>query len=46
LLNSKKNSTATTNDGPTVGYEAQLWQMADSLLGSMDAIANLKSENT
>jgi len=33
----KKNSSATTNDGATVGYEAQLWQMADALRGSMDA---------
>jgi type I restriction enzyme M protein len=23
--------------GATVGYEAQLWQMADALRGSMDA---------
>src|SRR6267143_1327719 len=28
----KKNSSAAT-----VGYEAQLWQMADALRGSMDA---------
>jgi len=33
----KKNSAAATNDGATVGYEAQLWQMADALRGSMDA---------
>lgn len=26
-----------TNSGATVGYEAQLWQMADALRGSMDA---------
>ena len=32
-----KNSLATKNDGATVGYEAQLWQMADALRGSMDA---------
>jgi type I restriction enzyme M protein len=25
--------------GTTVGYEAQLWQMADALRGSMDAAA-------
>ena len=24
-------------EGATVGYEAQLWQMADTLRGSMDA---------
>src|SRR5215813_4585482 len=33
----KKSSTASTNDGATVGYEARLWQMADALRGSMDA---------
>ena len=33
----KQRSTAPTNDGATVGYEAQLWQMADALRGSMDA---------
>ena len=27
----------TANDGATLGYEAQLWQMADALRGSMDA---------
>jgi type I restriction enzyme M protein len=33
----KKHSPAPNNDGATVGYEAQLWQMADALRGSMDA---------
>ena len=33
----KKTSNATKNDGASVGYEAQLWQMADALRGSMDA---------
>ncbi|HRT31506.1 MAG TPA: type I restriction-modification system subunit M N-terminal domain-containing protein, partial [Anaerolineae bacterium] len=34
----RKNSTATTEaNSATVGYEAQLWQMADALRGSMDA---------
>jgi type I restriction enzyme M protein len=33
----KKDSGVATNDGATVGYEAQLWQMADALRGSMDA---------
>ncbi len=32
-----KKSTAAANEGATVGYEAQLWQMADALRGSMDA---------
>ena len=27
----------TTDNGVTTGYEAQLWQMADALRGSMDA---------
>jgi type I restriction enzyme M protein len=33
----KQGSTAPTNDGAIVGYEARLWQMADALRGSMDA---------
>src|SRR3954447_10203560 len=33
----KQISTAPTNDGAIVGYEADLWQMADALRGSMDA---------
>ena len=33
---SKKNKAPTTN-GATVGYEAQLWKLADALRGSMDA---------
>jgi type I restriction-modification system DNA methylase subunit len=32
-----KNSRGSKNTGATVGYEAQLWQMADALRGSMDA---------
>ncbi|HXH07934.1 MAG TPA: class I SAM-dependent DNA methyltransferase [Vicinamibacterales bacterium] len=32
-----KAAKHTKNDGATVGYEAQLWQMADALRGSMDA---------
>jgi type I restriction enzyme M protein len=32
-----KAAKNTKNDGATVGYEAQLWQMADALRGSMDA---------
>jgi type I restriction enzyme M protein len=31
----KHSSTAPTNDGTTVGYEAQLWQMADALCHNM-----------
>jgi len=33
----KKHSKRTDNGGAVVGYEAQLWQMADALRGSMDA---------
>ena len=33
----RKSSTARGSGGATVGYEAQLWQMADALRGSMDA---------
>ena len=33
----KRNTKTTKNNGATVGYEAQLWQMADALRGSMDA---------
>ncbi len=33
----RNRSSAAKNDGATVGYEAQLWQMADALRGSMDA---------
>ena len=33
----KNNTSAAEASGATVGYEAQLWQMADALRGSMDA---------
>ena len=33
----KRISPAANSDGAIVGYEAQLWQMADALRGSMDA---------
>src|SRR5436309_9093197 len=33
----KKNSTPANATGANVGYEAELWQMADALRGSMDA---------
>ncbi|MBI1995323.1 MAG: type I restriction-modification system subunit M N-terminal domain-containing protein, partial [Deltaproteobacteria bacterium] len=32
-----KPTKQKTNNGANVGYEAQLWQMADALRGSMDA---------
>src|SRR3970282_1028231 len=32
-----KSTKQKTNNGSNVGYEAQLWQMADALRGSMDA---------
>src|SRR5215831_19243372 len=33
----KNNGNANGATGANVGYEAQLWQMADALRGSMDA---------
>jgi type I restriction enzyme M protein len=33
----KQRNAAQKANGATVGYEAQLWQMADALRGSMDA---------
>jgi len=33
----KGNSAPAGASSATVGYEAQLWQMADALRGSMDA---------
>ncbi|HAZ60107.1 MAG TPA: N-6 DNA methylase [Gammaproteobacteria bacterium] len=37
MAKGKKQSGPTETDGATVGYESQLWQMADALRGSMDA---------
>ena len=34
---SRKSTAPDQASGATVGYEAQLWQMADALRGSMDA---------
>ena len=31
------NTGSNSSSGATVGYEAQLWAMADALRGSMDA---------
>ncbi len=33
----RKKAKKDTNGGATVGYEAELWRMADALRGSMDA---------
>src|SRR5512143_3793839 len=33
----KPKKTTTADSSATVGYEAQLWQMADAMRGSMDA---------
>ncbi len=33
----KKTPEAKSESAANVGYEAQLWQMADALRGSMDA---------
>jgi len=38
MARANKNDQQKTNDGSAnVGYEAELWQMADALRGSMDA---------
>jgi type I restriction enzyme M protein len=37
VANPKKNPNASATNGATVGYEAELWRMADALRGSMDA---------
>jgi type I restriction enzyme M protein len=37
MARTKKNDQKKTNNGANVGYEAELWQMADALRGSMDA---------
>jgi type I restriction enzyme M protein len=35
--NNRKGAAKASGNGATVGYEAELWQMADALRGSMDA---------
>lgn len=37
MAKQRSSGKATTQSGATVGYEAQLWRMADALRGSMDA---------
>ncbi len=37
MTNVSNNSIPSDSSGAIVGYEAQLWQMADALRGSMDA---------
>jgi len=37
LAKRKKKASKANSTGANVGYEAQLWQMADALRGSMDA---------
>jgi type I restriction enzyme M protein len=37
MAKQKKNARADSSTAANVGYEAQLWQMADALRGSMDA---------
>ena len=37
LAKRRNNAQAGETSSATVGYEAQLWQMADALRGSMDA---------
>jgi type I restriction enzyme M protein len=33
----KANDVENANSGATIGYEAELWRMADALRGGMDA---------
>ncbi|OGQ81281.1 MAG: N-6 DNA methylase, partial [Deltaproteobacteria bacterium RIFCSPLOWO2_12_FULL_60_19] len=37
MARNKKNDPKKTNNGANVGYEAELWRMADALRGGMDA---------
>ena len=37
LSRRKQGIDVNKNTGATVGYEAELWEMADALRGSMDA---------
>jgi HsdM N-terminal domain len=37
MARAKNNNRMKPNNGANVGYEAELWQMADALRGSMDA---------
>ena len=37
MARAKNNNHKKTNNGANVGYEAELWQMADALRGGMDA---------
>ena len=37
MTKQRKNAQSADTTGATVGYEAQLWRMADALRGSMDA---------
>src|SRR6266436_8690642 len=37
MARTKNNDQKKSNNGANVGYEAELWQMADALRGSMDA---------
>ncbi len=36
-LTSSQRNTAKLKHGATIGYEAELWKMADALIGAMDA---------
>src|SRR5262245_13803550 len=37
MARTTKNNQKKSNNGANIGYEAELWQMADALRGSMDA---------
>jgi hypothetical protein len=40
----KKNSASANSTAANVGYEAELWQMADALSGSVDAAEYAKEK--
>ena len=37
MTTTRQATSNTEGNGATTGYEAELWQMADALRGSMDA---------
>ena len=45
MTTTRQATSNTEGNGATTGYEAELWQMADALRGSMDAAIdeNLKA---
>ena len=44
MTTTRRTSSNTEGNGATTGYEAELWQMADALRGSMDAAIDANLE--